>query len=233
MERFVEAGLAREAYGQTAIGFGNTKQSLDNFWESFLYGENNENSSAIMAQPEASVPQATLVANTSMTNQDRAIKRARDKAYREREKKRKTELKDNVEALTQENKAFREENRALKAENRRLNQAFLSQGEGMDKLKHDFNQLKLEYKKQNVLVQTLSGVLAVSVPSPRDEEIQKLKNEIDLLRQGMGMDSPCLELMKENAKLKHELEKEKHEKRALKVQLDALCGKIIAENPSP
>ncbi|GLU07178.1 hypothetical protein SLE2022_241450 [Rubroshorea leprosula] len=232
MERFVDAGLAHEAYGQTTIGFGNTKQSLDDCWESFLYGQLNENSSAIMAQPEAPVPQATLVANTSITNQDRAIKRARDKAYREREKKRKIEMEDNLKELTQENNALKDEVRASKAENTRLNQAFQSQGEGMDKLKHDFNQLKHDYIKQNVVVQTLSGALAVSVPSPRDE-IQKLKNEIDLLRQGMGMDSPCLELMKENAKLKHALEKEKHEKRALKVQLDALCAKIIAENPSP
>ncbi|GKV23300.1 hypothetical protein SLEP1_g33046 [Rubroshorea leprosula] len=186
-----------------------------------------------MAQPEAPVPQATLVANTSMTNEDRAIKRARDQAYRERLKKRKTEMEGNMEALTQENKALKVENGALKAENTRLNQASQSQGEGMDKLKHDFNQLKHEYNKQTVLVQTLSGVLAGSAPSPRDEEVQKLKNEIDLFRQGMGMDSPCLELMKETAKLKHELEKVKHEKRALKVQLDALCEKIIAENPSP
>ncbi|GLU07177.1 hypothetical protein SLE2022_241440 [Rubroshorea leprosula] len=70
MEKFVVAGLAD---GQTTDGFGNTKQSLDNFWESILYGENKENSSAIMAQPEGPVPQATLVANTSMTNQGKAI----------------------------------------------------------------------------------------------------------------------------------------------------------------
>ncbi|GKV23303.1 hypothetical protein SLEP1_g33047 [Rubroshorea leprosula] len=73
MEKFVVAGLADGAYGQTTHGFGNTKQSLDNFWESILYGENKENSSAIMAQPEAPVPQATLVANTSMTDQGKAI----------------------------------------------------------------------------------------------------------------------------------------------------------------
>ncbi|GKV23301.1 hypothetical protein SLEP1_g33047 [Rubroshorea leprosula] len=199
------------------------------------FAQNNVDSNAIMAQLEAPAPQATLVANTSMPNQDTSQSEAakRSKAYRDRVKKHKTEMEGNMKALTQENKALKVEVGALKAENSRLNQDSQCQREVIDKLTHDLNRLMPEHKKQYVLVKILSEKLAVSDPNPRGEEVQKLKNEIDLLRQGMGMDSPCLELMKEIAKLKHELEKVKHEKRALEVQCDALCGKIIAENPSP
>ncbi|GLT42703.1 hypothetical protein SLA2020_166890 [Shorea laevis] len=220
MEKFVVAGLADGAYGQTTDGFGNTEQSFENFFESIEHAL-KEDSNA-MVQLESPVPQATLVASTSMLNQDRAIKRARDQAYRERVKKRKIEMEGNTVALTQKNKV-------LEDENTRLNKAFQSQKEEMDKLKHELNRLMPEYKKQDVLVKILSEQLAGSDLSLRDGEIQKLKNEIDLLRQGMGEDNLSLQLIEENAKLNHELLKVNHENRQLKMQLGAVCEKFIAE----
>ncbi|GKV23304.1 hypothetical protein SLEP1_g33048 [Rubroshorea leprosula] len=191
--------------------------------------QNNENSNAIMAQLEAPAPQATLVANTSMPNQDtsqsEAAKRARDQAYRVRLKKDKTEMMDNMKALTQENKALWDENGNLQSENTDMNKVLQSQAKEIDQLQRDFDLLKHENKKQNLLMQILSEKLDDSDLSLREEN-QKLQNENYWLRQSMGMDNPSLQLIEESVQLKHE-------NRVMKAQVSALCEKlIISENLS-
>ncbi|GKV24558.1 hypothetical protein SLEP1_g34156 [Rubroshorea leprosula] len=147
-------------------------------------------------------------------------KRLKDKAYRERLKKGKIEMEYNMETLTSENVQLKNENGNLKSENTHMNKVLQSQAKEIDQLKNDLDRLKHEYKKQNALVQTLSDILA---SSDLREEHRKLQNENDLLRRSMGMDGQRLQLIEENVKLKHE-------NRVLKVQVDALCEKLITEN---
>ncbi|GKV45691.1 hypothetical protein SLEP1_g52749 [Rubroshorea leprosula] len=196
------------------------KQSLDYI----THALNGEDSSG-MVQLGTLCPQATPATKNSIPNQSAwkstvERKRAKDKAYRERLKKGKIEMKSNMETLTEENMLLKNENGALKGENTHMNQVLQSQAKEIDQLKNDLNRLKHEYKKQNALVQTLSDIL---VNSDLRKENQKLQNENDLLRRNMGMDSQRLQLMEENLKLKHEI-------KVLKVQVDALCEKLIIDN---
>ncbi|XP_022746110.1 uncharacterized protein LOC111296210 isoform X3 [Durio zibethinus] len=88
-----------------------------------------------------------------------------------------------------------------------------------DQLYRDKCKLKSEYEKQNVLVQTLSGLLA----DPVQLENEKLKDENASLRKYANLNGYLPLLAEENANLKIE-------NKVLKVQNDALCGKIISEN---
>ncbi|XVF40947.1 hypothetical protein PTKIN_Ptkin01aG0241900 [Pterospermum kingtungense] len=78
--------------------------------------------------------------------------------------------------------------------------------------------LKREHEKQNVLVQTLSRLLA----DPVRLENEKLKDENASLRKNVNLNNLAL-LAEENAKLRIE-------NKVLQVQNDALCGKIISDN---
>ncbi|GLT31794.1 hypothetical protein SLA2020_065030 [Shorea laevis] len=209
------------AHGQTSDDFGNTEQSFDLF-EYTMHAQNNEDSNAVMGQQALSLPQATLVASTSMDiSQSKAAKRARDQAYRERLKKRRIETEVKMDTLTEENKVLKRENTALKAENTLQKQALLSRETEMEKFKHEHNKARHEFKKQNALAQAVSDILAHSDLHLREEN-QKLQNENYLLRQMLCMDNPMSQLVEEVGKLRHD-------KKVMKVQLDAVCEKLIRE----
>ena len=61
--------------------------------------------------------------------------------------------------LTDENGSLKKENKSLKRDNTLMNQTLRDQAKEIDRLRNDLFQLKSEYEKQNVLVQTLSGLL--------------------------------------------------------------------------
>ncbi|TYI10472.1 hypothetical protein ES332_A09G143100v1 [Gossypium tomentosum] len=79
--------------------------------------------------------------------------------------------------------------------------------------------LKNDHEKQNILLETLSGLLS----DPLKLENEKLKEENAMLRKYANLNSRIPQILEENAKLKIE-------NKVLKVQNDALCGKIIADN---
>ncbi|XP_022766616.1 uncharacterized protein LOC111311475 isoform X2 [Durio zibethinus] len=121
--------------------------------------------------------------------------------------------------LKGENESLKKENESLRMDNSLMNQTLRDQEKEIDKLRSDLCQLKHEHEKQNVLVQTLSGILA----DPVRLENEKLKDENALLKKNANLNSYLAQLSEENAKLRTE-------NKVLKVQNDALCGKIISDN---
>lgn len=71
----------------------------------------------------------------------------------------KVEMESNLEVLRGENNTLKKENERLKKDNAVMDQTLKDQAKEIDQLKNNLSQLKREYGKQNVLVQTLSGLL--------------------------------------------------------------------------
>ncbi|GMJ02379.1 hypothetical protein HRI_003907100 [Hibiscus trionum] len=157
---------------------------------------------------------------SSLSGSERAQrKRKNDQAYRERCRILKMEMQSNMENLKGENDSLKIENESLKDANSLMNQTLRDQEKEIEQLRSDLLQIKREYEKQNVLVQTLSGLLA----DPMRLENEKLKDENASLRKNANLNSNLPQLAEENAKLRIE-------NKVLKVQNDALCGKIIIEH---
>ncbi|XWS65360.1 hypothetical protein CRYUN_Cryun05aG0105900 [Craigia yunnanensis] len=127
-------------------------------------------------------------------------------------------MQSNLGMLTGENKSLKKENESLKRDNALMNETLRNQLKEIDQLRSDLFQLKREHEKQNVLVQTLSAFLA----DPVLLENEKLKDENASLKKNTNLNNLAL-LAEENAKLRSE-------NKVLKVQNDALCGKIISDN---
>lgn len=158
--------------------------------------------------------------SSSLSESERALKKKKiDQAYRERCKKSKEAMQGRLETLTRENVYLKKENESLKTDNDWMHRTLSDQAKEIDRLRNDLLRLKSEYEKQNVLVQTLSGILS----DPAQLENEKLKYENASLRKNANLNSDFPLLAEENAKLKIE-------NKVLKVQNDALCGKIISEN---
>ncbi|KAL4377594.1 hypothetical protein GQ457_02G025490 [Hibiscus cannabinus] len=181
-------------------------------------------------QANASTAQAShspIISNPSLSKRnlpnslesERALKRNKDKAYRERCKNQKVEMQCHLEMLTGENESLKKENVSLKDNNALMNQTLIDQANEIARLRNDLFRLKHENEKQNVLVQTLSELLA----DPVRLENEKLKDENAALRKNADLNSNLTQLAEENAKLRTE-------NKVLKVQNDALCGKIISDN---
>ncbi|KAE8661184.1 RNA-directed DNA polymerase [Hibiscus syriacus] len=156
---------------------------------------------------------------SSSLESERAVKKNKDKAYRERCKNQKVEMQFHLEMLTGENESLKKENVSLKENNALMNKTLIDQAKEIDRLRTDFFQLKHKNDKQNVLVQTLSELLA----DPVRLENEKLKDENAALRKNVDLNSHLTQLVEENAELRTE-------NKVLKVQNDALCGKIISDN---
>ncbi|KAE8704666.1 RNA-directed DNA polymerase [Hibiscus syriacus] len=157
---------------------------------------------------------------SNLCGHERALRKRRiDQAYRERCRTLKTEMQSNMENLKGENDSLKIENEALKDANSLMNQTLKDQENEIEKLRSDLVQIKREYEQQNVLVQTLSGLLA----DPMRLENEKLKDENAFLRENADLNGNLPHLAEDNAKLRIE-------NKALKVQNDALCGKIISDN---
>ncbi|KAE8653842.1 RNA-directed DNA polymerase [Hibiscus syriacus] len=144
-------------------------------------------------------------------------KRKIDQAYRARCRSLKMEMQFNMENLKGENDSLMKENESLKDANSLMNQTLRDQEKEIEQLRSDLLQIKCEYEKQNVLVRTLSGLLA----DPMRLENEKLKDENASLRKNANLNSNLPQLAEENAKLRIE-------NKVFKVQNDALCGKIIS-----
>ncbi|KAA3456307.1 transcription factor kayak-like [Gossypium australe] len=203
---------------------------------SLMYSGRGQNQSGIsneiiLSEANGSTVQASQSPNTSnapvlrkaystLSQAERAQrKRMTDQAYRGRVKLHKEQMKSNLENLTGENESLKKENQSLKAANASMNQTLTDQAKEIDQLRSDLLQLKNDHEKQNILLETLSGLLA----DPLKLENEKLKEENAILRKDANLNSCIPQLLEENAKLKIE-------NKVLKVQNDALCGKIIADN---
>lgn len=149
-----------------------------------------------------------------------ARKRENDRAYRERLKKGKIEMETKLKMLNGENQNLKIENESLKRENVSMNEVLKSQAKEVDQLKTGLDQLKLEYEKQNSLVQRFSHMLAF--PDLQLEN-QRLMFENAQLRHTASLENNFSQLIEENERL--ELEN-----RVLRVQMNALCGKIINDD---
>ncbi|XP_021298813.1 uncharacterized protein LOC110427581 isoform X2 [Herrania umbratica] len=147
-------------------------------------------------------------------------KRKIDQAYRERCKKTKTQMIRDLKTFGEENEHLRMENKTLKEDNASMTQMLQSQTKELLQHKNRLDQLKFENEKQNALVQVLSDLV---VNSNLSHENQKLKDENAQLRQMVKLSGEPLKLVQENGKLQHE-------NMLLKVQIDALCGKIVDDN---
>ncbi|KAE8663443.1 RNA-directed DNA polymerase [Hibiscus syriacus] len=123
------------------------------------------------------------------------------------------------ENLTRENDSLKVENQSLKEDNASINQTLAKQAAMIDQLGSDLLQLKHDHSKQNVLLETLAQYLA----DPLRLENEKLKAENASLRKNANLNGNVPQLLAENASLKLE-------NKVLKVQNDALCGKIISDN---
>ncbi|XVE61057.1 hypothetical protein DITRI_Ditri06bG0009400 [Diplodiscus trichospermus] len=156
---------------------------------------------------------------STLSESDREKKRRTDQAYRAREKKKKQDMQQNLGMLTEENEYLKKENESLKKNDSLMRQTLRNQEEEIHRLRNGLFQLKSESEKQNALVQTLSEFLA----DPLRLEIEKLRDENALLRMNASISSDIALLVDEVAKLKTE-------NKVLKVQNDALCGKIISDN---
>ena len=64
-----------------------------------------------------------------------------------------------LETFIGENGSLKKENESLKMDNALMHQTLSNQAKEIDRLRNDLFQLKSEYEKQNVLLQTLSGLL--------------------------------------------------------------------------
>ncbi|XVF56244.1 hypothetical protein PTKIN_Ptkin06aG0103400 [Pterospermum kingtungense] len=184
--------------------------------------QTNVSTGTAQATQPPDVSNASLLKrNPSTLSESERVQRKRktDQAYRQRCKKHKEVMQLKLETLTGENDSLKKENESLKKDNALMHQTLSDQSKEIDQLKNDLFQLKSEYEKQNVLVQTLSGFLA----DPTRLENEKLKYENASLRKHANLSSNLPLLAEENAKLKIE-------NKVLKVQNDALCGKIISDN---
>ncbi|KAE8726922.1 RNA-directed DNA polymerase [Hibiscus syriacus] len=157
--------------------------------------------------------------SSSLLESERAVKKNKDKAYRERCKNQKVEMQFHLEMLTRENESLKKENVSLKKNDGLMNETLTDQTKEIDRLRSDLFQLKHKNEKQNILVQTLSELLA----DPVRLENEKLKDENAALRKNVDLNSNLTQLVEENAKLRNE-------NKVLMVQNDALCGKIISDN---
>ncbi|EOY14248.1 hypothetical protein QUC31_010657 [Theobroma cacao] len=195
-----------------------------------LWPPSNNQPGNIPIQPSVSTAQASQAPNNSnasllnrtnskLSEPDRDRKRKTDKKYRENCKKVKVEMESNLEVLRGENISLKKENERLKKDNAVMDQTLKDQAKEIDQLKNNLSQLKREYGKQNVLVQTLSGLLA----DPLRLENEKLRDENASLRKNANLNNNLSLLEDENARLRIE-------NKVLKVQNDALCGKIISDN---
>ncbi|OMO51262.1 hypothetical protein CCACVL1_29899 [Corchorus capsularis] len=175
-------------------------------------------SQAIQSPNTSSTPHLTRSASARISDPEKAEKKKRiDQAYREKCKRMKLDMQINLEILTVENDSLKKENESLKKANASMNQTLKDQAKEIDRLRNDLSQLKREWEKQNVLVQTLSGLIA----DPVQLENEKLKDENASLRKNADVNHNLL--LEENSKLKLE-------NKVLRVQNDALCGKIINDN---
>ncbi|XVE98940.1 hypothetical protein REPUB_Repub03eG0152500 [Reevesia pubescens] len=148
-------------------------------------------------------------------------KRKIDKAYRERCKMKKLQMRRDLETLGEENEDLQIENESLKEMNAFMTQMLQSQTEELNQLKNRLHNLKFENEKQNTLLQIFSDLV---VNSPHlCHENQKLKDENAQLRKIVKLSDEPIKLVEENAKLQLE-------NMLLIVQIDALCGKIVDEN---
>lgn len=160
-------------------------------------------------------------AGTSSGAVDRAAKKKEiDRAYRERLKQGKMQMKTKLETLNDENQDLKNENEKLKHENVSMNDVLKSQEREIDQLKTSLYKMKLEYEKQFSLVQKFSQLLAF--PDLQLEN-QRLVFENSQLRQTANMNEKISQLIEENGML--ELEN-----RVLKVQTNAMCGKLINDD---
>ncbi|KAK6231078.1 hypothetical protein QUC31_002596 [Theobroma cacao] len=175
-----------------------------------------------------SLPQGSIVSKNghsqrlaSNSDLEKAEKKRKiDQAYRERCKKTKTQMMRDLNTFGDENECLRVENKTLKEQNASMTQTLQSQTKELHQHKNRLDQLKFESEKQNALVQVLSDLV---VNSNLCHENQKLKDENAQLRQMVKLSGEPLKLVQENGKLKHE-------NMLLKVQIDALCGKIVDDN---
>ncbi|GLT98881.1 hypothetical protein SLE2022_163560 [Rubroshorea leprosula] len=124
---------------------------------------------------------------------------------------------------------LREEHQKLQNENDLLRRSMGMDGQRLQlieenvKLKHENRVLKVQVDALCEKLITENSRNHEQASSDLRDEHQKLQNENDLLKRSMGMDSQRLQLIEENVKLKHE-------NRVLKVQVDALCEKLITQN---
>ncbi|XP_022718130.1 uncharacterized protein LOC111276647 isoform X1 [Durio zibethinus] len=147
-------------------------------------------------------------------------KRKIDKAYRERCKMKKLQMEQDMVTFVEENKRLKIENESLKEKNASMNQILQSRRKELNEVKNIVENLKFENKKQNALAQILSDLL---VNPDMCQENQKLKDENAQLTEMVKLSDEQLKIVKENGKLHHE-------NMLLKVQIDALCGKIVHQN---
>ncbi|KAE8664314.1 RNA-directed DNA polymerase [Hibiscus syriacus] len=183
---------------------------------------NEINGSTVHASqsPNTSGARALTKSQSTLSTADRnERKRLIDQAYRERVKNNKAQMQSNLENLARENDSLKEENQSLKQDNASMNQTLAKQAAMIDQLRSDLLQLKHSHDKQNVLLETLTQNLA----DPLRLENETLKAENASLRKSANLNSDVPGLLEENAKLKLE-------NKVLKVQNDALCGKIISDN---
>ncbi|XVF07147.1 hypothetical protein REPUB_Repub06bG0113600 [Reevesia pubescens] len=182
---------------------------------------NQSNVGTALASQPHNIYDASLYKRSfsSLSGRGNERKKKIDQAYRERCKKAKEEMQLNLETLTGENESLKKENEFLKTDNASMNQTLTDQAKEIVRLRSDLFHLKNEHEKQNVLVQTLSGLLA----DPVRLENEKLKEENASLRKDAKVNGYLPLLVEENVKLKIE-------NKVLKVQNDALCGKIISDN---
>ncbi|XP_022743364.1 uncharacterized protein LOC111294351 [Durio zibethinus] len=182
---------------------------------------NQTNVSTAQASRPTNISNSPLLQRSlsTLSGSERALrKRKIDQAYRQRTKKAKEDMQSNLGMLTEENESLNKENESLKKDNASMKDTLRDQEKEIGRLKSDLFQLKHEHEKQNVLVQTLSELLA----DPARLENERLKDENASLRKNAYLNNLTL-LAEENAKLRTE-------NKVLKVQNDALCGKIISDN---
>ncbi|XP_039023844.1 uncharacterized protein LOC120156610 [Hibiscus syriacus] len=183
---------------------------------------NQTNGSTVHASqsPNTSGARALRKSQSNLSATDRnERKRLTDQAYRERVKNNKVQMQLNLGNLARENDFLKEENQSLKEDNASMNQTLTKQVAMIDQLRSDLLRLKRDHDKQNVLLETLAQHLA----DPLRLENETLKAENASLRKSVNLNNGVPRLLEENAKLKLE-------NKVLRVQNDALCGKIISDN---
>ncbi|XP_022718132.1 uncharacterized protein LOC111276647 isoform X3 [Durio zibethinus] len=132
----------------------------------------------------------------------------------------KLQMEQDMVTFVEENKRLKIENESLKEKNASMNQILQSRRKELNEVKNIVENLKFENKKQNALAQILSDLL---VNPDMCQENQKLKDENAQLTEMVKLSDEQLKIVKENGKLHHE-------NMLLKVQIDALCGKIVHQN---
>ncbi|XP_022765994.1 uncharacterized protein LOC111310884 isoform X2 [Durio zibethinus] len=173
------------------------------------------NVSTLQASQSPNISNGSLLERNERTQR----KRKNDREYRERCKNRKVETESNLKNLGGENESLKKQNESLRKDNLLMNQTLRDQKEEIDQLRSDLCPLKRKHERQNVLAQTLSELLA----DPVRLENEKLKDETASLKKNANLNGYLAQLSEENARLRIE-------NKVLKVQNDALCGKIISDN---